>query len=81
MEDDEIVYNCYDLTNGTQDVYSVADLKGLCNLIVSILTQCPDEELAEQCLMNIQCCDTFYDENDDEYTFPAKKREGENDND
>ena len=69
MEDNEIVYSCLDLTTGQHQQYTVAQLKGLCNLLVSILEVCKDEELAENCLMNIQCCDTFYDENDEEYKF------------
>ena len=75
MGDDEIVYSSLDLDTGEHQQYTVAQLKGLCNLLVSILRVCEDEELAENCLMNIQCCDIFYDENDEEYQF----YEGEND--
>lgn len=69
MKDDEIVYSCLDLDTGRHQQYTVADLKGLCNLLVSILMTCEDEQLAEECLSNIQCCDIFYDENDDQYEF------------
>lgn len=69
MKDNEIVYSCLDLDTGRHQQYTVADLKGLCNLLVCILTTCEDEQLAEECLCNIQCCDTFYDEDDEEYEF------------
>lgn len=81
MKDDEIVYSCYDVIEGKLERYTVAELKGLCNLLVNIFMQCPDEELIDECLMNIQGCETFYDENDEEYNFPVREvNDGTDDN-